>query len=249
MPGLISAMILVGENEPYLKYCIDSVKEIADEIVFLKIATGENVNRHFTDEERKDIKVLWQEGDETDFAEWRNRCIKESSGDWILMIDADEIFAKHDGSNLTRSELESLIINAENINSHSISFFTRHFIYNYFTTDGRSNGFHFTHNRLFKKSKHLKFSGKVHEKLVGNYLNPMSIFNPMIWHFGHCKGMEDLRNKYSKYRETNDPNDPFREERMKYKTNDEFCSRHDLFRGFRPFQFYFGPLPKVMKLW
>jgi hypothetical protein len=71
--------------------------------------------------------------------------------------------------------------------------------------------------------------------------------NPTIWHFGHCKGMENMRQKYAKTREILD--NPFRAEHLKYKDNDEYCKFHGKITTKMPLIPYWGPMPSVMKLW
>jgi hypothetical protein len=56
-----------------------------------------------------------------------------------------------------------------------------------------------------------------------------------------------MRQKYARTRDIE--GNPFAEAHKQYKDNDEYCSRHALFTKTRPLIAYYGPLPKVMKLW
>ena len=257
----ISAMVLVGENEPYLKYCIESIKDLVDEIVFLLSPTVQgNFKSEYKDEK---FKFIWQTAEnkyETDFASWRNQALKECTGDYVLWLDADEILAKPNGENCSRELLEQILSNNKDI----YHFFTFHFLYDYRTIDGRNDGLHFSQTRLFRNDGNNRFEGKIHEyltrpeaeeeepnKYTRVWCRPTQNFgvvnNPCIWHFGGCKGMEDVRKKYAMQRDIK--GNPFAEEFKRYKDNDEYCSHHPLFIKVRPLISYQGPLPKVMKLW
>ena len=143
----ISAILLVGEYEPYLEYCIKSIENIVDEIIMVKKKEG---NTGVITKLKPVILEIPQKCKKVDFAKWRNQALNRCNGEYILRIDADEIIAHPDGGKLTRFDMEHLcnIIKKENV--PSISLFTYHFLYNYFTIDGRNNGWHFTKHVLFK---------------------------------------------------------------------------------------------------
>ena len=232
----ISGMVLCGKYEPYLKYCLESIKDICDEIyVFVKdIGVMEDI--------KTNCFVVEQEGDETDFSKWRNEIVDISKGDWILMLDADEILAFSNGAPVTRNDIENIIASKDDALFYG--FATRHFVWNYFTLDGRHSGVHWS-MRLFQKTER-RFKRKVHEFIDIKEGEQFRVMNPLIWHFGHCKGMEDLREKYAKTGKVSDNPYGIRNEEQ----NNGHCARHEWFRGVNvPLINYSGPLPKVMRLW
>ena len=247
----ISAMVLAGKYEPYLEYCIESIKDICDEIIIfhhpetdlnklpMLKSDGQKIIDYTIADERgqqaaEDVKV--------DFAEWRNSCLALSTGDWILWLDADEVLAYKNGGTVTRASIEALI--KAKPDGKFFSFTTLHFLWNYFTLDGRNNGEHWS-MRLFKKEG-AHFKREIHEYLEIPEGTQYNVTNPWIWHFGHTKGMEDLRQKYTKTMAI--PSNPYKSV-YGTKTPDEYCATHELFRGTRPIINYRGPLPRVMKLW
>jgi len=218
----ISAMVL-GEDKDYLKYCLESIKGIVDEIVM------------------SDLRI-------DDFAEMRNDCLKRITGDWVLVLDSDEILANPDGSNVSRRQLEKLIEQAEKEGITGYHIFTLHFLYNYRMIDGSNNGQHYSYGRLYKREHIERYKGKIHELPVFKYgqnLKPTSEF--FIWHFGHCKGMEYVREKYRRTMKI--PGNPFKPEFERFKDTDEYCKSHPFFMMTKPVIFYYGPLPEVLKLW
>lgn len=88
----VSLCMIVKNEEKYLAGCLNSVKPIVDEMIV--VDTG-------SDDATKDIaqafgaKVYdfkWSD----DFAEARNYSLSKASGDWILIMDADEIISPID---------------------------------------------------------------------------------------------------------------------------------------------------------
>jgi glycosyltransferase involved in cell wall biosynthesis len=257
----ISAMVLVGDNEPYLKYCIESIKDIVDEIVFILSESATKIGVP-APKGRAEYNIIVQEEGGINFADWRNQALKECTGDVCLMLDADEILAKHNGDNCSRELLEQIIAN----NKDAYHIFTFHFLYNYRWIDGRNEGLHHSQCRLFRNDGKVKFEGKVHEYLlreeeiqpehsglnkpVTMWVRPSNygyVNSPCIWHFGGCKGMEDLRVKYELRGKIE--GNPFAPEHERFKTNDEYCAAHPLFRMTRPIILWDGNLPKCLKLW
>ena len=261
----ISAMVLVGKNEPYLKYCIESLKSCVDEIVF--VATEKVAKELFKGEhkEKIDYIIITEEG-ENDYARWRNQAVEASTGDWILWLDADEVLAYSDGSPVKKEDLVKFIKSRSNRNKTiSYDLFTLHFMYDYRTIDGRLGGDHWSQDRLFKASEFWKtknIDGKdykvqfvlpMHERI--NWMPeqmdhvhvkvPLKENPPIIFHYGHCKGMEDLRRKYAQCMEIYP--DSFKKAGI--ENVNQYCASHEVFRKTRPLIVYDGPHPKVMMLW
>lgn len=218
----ISAMVL-GKDRDYDEYCLKSLEGIVDEVI-----------RSGT---KKD-----------DFAALRNECIKKSKGDWILVLDSDEVLALPDGSPVKREHLEELIRIADERGLHGYHIFTLHFMYNYRFIDGRHNGSHFSYGRFFRKRELLGYKGKIHELPVFKMGQNLASINEIwIWHFGHCKGVENMRRKYK--RTMHIAGNPFKPLFEKYKDIDDYCAHHEIFNMTLPLINYVGPLPKVMRLW
>jgi glycosyltransferase involved in cell wall biosynthesis len=236
----ITAMVLLGDNEPYLKYCLESIIDLVDEILVLTHGSSGWGGIDKLRIIRLPLTPM------ADFSEWRNRCLKEAKGDWILYIDADEVLAKPNGKPVHRMELESLIKYADDNNVNGFHIFTLHFLYNYRTIDGTDNGKHYSICRFFRKKDVTKYEGKIHELPKFRSMPIFANLNTMfIWHFGHCKGMENLREKYRRTFSISD--NPYTKN-LKISF-DKYCANHELFRVTRPMIQYDGSLPSVMKLW
>lgn len=88
----VSLCMIIKDEEKYLARCLASVKPIVDEMIV--VDTGSN-------DRSKDIAVIfgarvyaydWQ----NDFAAARNFSISKASGDWILILDGDEVISPLD---------------------------------------------------------------------------------------------------------------------------------------------------------
>ena len=83
-------------REKFLGKCLESIKAVADEIII--VDTGSNdgtvdIARKYTD------KVFFHPW-EDNFSKARNQALAYATGDWILIIDADEELVQEDIPNL-----------------------------------------------------------------------------------------------------------------------------------------------------
>src|SRR3989344_5639068 len=91
MPTLSLCMIVKNESANLAK-CLCSVKVLVDEIVIVDTGSTDKtkaIAQQFTD---KIYDFKWI----NDFAAARNESIKHATGDWILILDADEVMDKKD---------------------------------------------------------------------------------------------------------------------------------------------------------
>src|SRR6185312_404523 len=83
----LSVNIIVKNMEETIRACIDSVRPVADEIIIVDTGSTDQ-----TKEILKDLKINYYEFKwKENFSEVRNFALDHSKGDWILVIDADEI--------------------------------------------------------------------------------------------------------------------------------------------------------------
>jgi tetratricopeptide (TPR) repeat protein len=101
-------MIVKNEAEQLPK-CLDSIKNVVDEIVILD--TG-STDKTINIAQEWGAKV-YQESWENDFAKARNKALQYVTGDWILVLDADERFVAERKSDLKRAILQkdALVVN------------------------------------------------------------------------------------------------------------------------------------------
>ena len=179
MPALTLCMIVKNE-ERYLADCLDSVKDVADEIVVvdtgssdstIEIAQKYNANIYYFD---------WV----NDFSAARNFALGKSTGEWILYLDADE---RLDEKSIP--ELKKIISSSQKIGYYC----------NVLSIDretGRDHSLRYV--RLFCNYPGVRFTGKVHEQIEPSLLESgVALINSkiLINHIGYNVGKEEKQGK------------------------------------------------------
>jgi glycosyltransferase involved in cell wall biosynthesis len=99
----LSACLMVKNEEHCLRRCLDSVKDVVDEIVIVDTGSTDStveIAKEYTD------KIYFHEW-ENNFSKHRNQSISYATGDWILIIDADEELFVHPNSSV--EELKEIL--------------------------------------------------------------------------------------------------------------------------------------------
>jgi len=86
MTGLLSIAMIVKDEEVMLRACLDSVKEIADEIVIVDTGSVDRTMEIAKCCTEKVYSYFWQ----GDFSAARNFAIEQCRCEWVLFLDADE---------------------------------------------------------------------------------------------------------------------------------------------------------------
>jgi glycosyltransferase involved in cell wall biosynthesis len=96
MEPLISLCMIVKDEEQCLARCLDSVKNIVDEIIIVDTGSTDNTVKiaEFYTEHVYHFEWI------NDFAAARNESIKHATGKWILVLDADEYLEPEAGQTL-----------------------------------------------------------------------------------------------------------------------------------------------------
>lgn len=143
----ISLAMIVKNEEKHIRNCLESVKNIVDEIVIADtgsidntIKIAEEFNAHIYDFEWCD-----------DFAAARNFAAEKCTGDWILVLDADECVSLGD-----RKTLDDFI----KMNNKSIGRIEQHNKY----LEGNEVAYSSEYISRFYP-REIKFTGLVHEQL------------------------------------------------------------------------------------
>jgi glycosyltransferase involved in cell wall biosynthesis len=142
----ISVSMIVKNEESCLRDCLESVKE-ADEIIIVDTGSTDKtieIAKEYTTKIYSGEEYLWKD----DFAHSRNQSLELCKGDWILIIDADEVLEEKGISKLKQT--------IKKTNKECL----------YFKTI--SKNLINTHNsiRAFKRSPKIYWKGAIH-----NYLN------------------------------------------------------------------------------
>ena len=84
--------MIVKDEENNISHALNSIQTLVDEIIIVDTGSGDKtiqICKKYTD---KIYHYKWQD----DFAAARNESLKHAAGDWILVLDADEMIYKPD---------------------------------------------------------------------------------------------------------------------------------------------------------
>jgi len=207
--------MIVKNEEKYLEQCLNSVKDIVDEIIIVDTGSTDKtkeIAKKFSDmrvssrtRSQVTAKVFdfkWSD----DFSEARNESLKHATKEWILVLDADEIIDK--------SGLEKIKEAIEH--NGSISGFQleqRSYLENYFEgayenksslEQVRKYPFYISNflARLFKNKLGIQFKHRVHE-LIEDSMNEQKLefkkADIIIHHFGTLKERGLISSKVDMY--------------------------------------------------
>jgi glycosyltransferase involved in cell wall biosynthesis len=143
-------MIVLNE-EKFLKRSLTNVSPYVDEVV---IVDGGSTDKTLEIAKSLGVRIIqspWKE----DFAAQRNISLKHATKDWILVIDADEVYEKK-----LLEELRSLVNN--NIGVDAFAFPRKNYI------DGKlTDVYPDRQTRFFKRDKRIRYTRPLHEQIVG----------------------------------------------------------------------------------
>lgn len=150
---LVSACMIVKDEQDHLGACLASVRGLADEIVIGDTGSSDATKDIAGASGATVLDVAWDD----DFSKARNEVLARCRGRWIFWVDADERFEGDVGavrSQLARATSEGLLVPIENIEGNGIEGATHH-----------------SAVRIFRRGMH--WAGRVHEQVVGPYGSPV----------------------------------------------------------------------------
>lgn len=184
----LSVCMIVKNESDFLQECLESVKDIAYEIIIIDTGSEDNtidIAKKYTS---KVYSFEWTK----DFSKARNESLKYASGDWILYLDGDE--------KINNNSLD-LLRQAMNDPSKLAYLLP---IKNYYENKDIIESSSFYTYRLFRNFPNVKFIGQLHEQVFDSLLEiqkteklDFAESNILIEHFGYTKkGLEkDEKNK------------------------------------------------------
>lgn len=96
MGNTLSVCIITKNEEKNISRCLESIKNIADEIIVVDTGSTDKTVEIANKYESKVSFHKWN----NDFSDARNASIKKATKDWILFLDADEELPKEEGIKL-----------------------------------------------------------------------------------------------------------------------------------------------------
>ena len=176
----LTLSMIVKNEEKYLRDCLESVKNIVNEIVIVDTGSTDKTKDIAKNYNAKIIELEWQ----NDFSFARNIALKNSTCDWILYLDADERLNENSLNEIKKltetNEKLGINCNIKNIDEFQNSPKLMKYI------------------RLFKNDINIKFIGRAHEQIEPSlFENNYKTINSSIEiiHLGYNKPKEELKKK------------------------------------------------------
>ena len=177
---MLTISMIVKNEEKHLAECLNSVKDVADEIVIVDTGSDDNTLKIAGEYNAKICHYKWDK----DFSAARNYALEKSSGDWILYLDADERLSPHSVDELKKIARE---------NADKAFYCTIHN-----TDEIRNRPSVMKYVRLFPLSPRIKFTGKIHEQIEPALLKnhfPIRSSGIEIIHVGYSVTGIELKRK------------------------------------------------------
>lgn len=182
----LSLCMIVKDEEQTLHTCLASVKELADEIIIGDTGSTDKTKQIAQQFTKKVFDIRWND----DFAVARNETLKHATGDWILLLDADEMLAVKD--------IEKIKEAIHDWQVQGYQMLTRNY-----TEESSTMGWLPTLEldpqqkkpagwypslkvRLFQRLPHVKFAGEMHEMVDDSIraVGKIKMLNIPIHHYG-----------------------------------------------------------------
>lgn len=182
----LSLCMIVKNEETTLTRCLESVKDIVDEMIIVDTGSTDNT-----------VKIAEKYGAKTFFYKWdnsfsnaRNYSLSKASKDWILIMDADD--------ELVNEDKDKIIKLINNKNNKLNAYFGETLSYS-----GDSPDYNIYSNlniRLIKNGKGYKFVGAIHEQIIpGSEDEKKQVFlgiaDIRFYHYGYLNETVMLKNK------------------------------------------------------
>lgn len=178
----LSVCMITKNEEKFLDQCLKSIKNVADEIII--IDTGSN---------DKTVQIAQEHGAQIGFFEWcddfaaaRNISIAPASGDWILILDADEELC------LDSVDKIPYLLSQKDVSLYRVAIQNQ-------DTGPRSKTYV---PRLFRNIAGLQFIGRVHESILTTLeliSHDWGLVQPigdmLLIHHGYTDSIVQSRNK------------------------------------------------------
>ena len=225
----ISLCMIAKDEEKYLEQCLNSVKDLVDEMIVIDTGSKDKTKEIAKKFGAKIIGFKWVDN----FSQARNESLKHATKDWILVLDADEV--------LDEEGIEKIkeLVAKEGIDAYSLvqkNYTSDSSISGFIAEDGKSEykykGWYGSIIvRLFKNKKDYIFKGIVHELIEPSVYSKNGKIAPsgvFIHHYGNIDS-KILKKKKKSYLELakkkakdSSSADSYFELGVLYKENEDF---------------------------
>lgn len=182
MKPFISLCMIVKNEEKVIERCLSSVAHLVDEVVVIDTGSSDNTKNIVSRYTQNIFDFQWID----DFSAARNYAASKATGEWILVLDADEYV---DEENF-KEFIKELKNDADNYDAYYAK------ILNFSGSYGETLVQNY-HDRIYKNNGEIRYYRKIHEQfkhnngLDLNYKNS----NLLIFHSGYLKNTVSEKDK------------------------------------------------------
>lgn len=149
----ISACMIAKNEEKNIRACIESYKDIVDQIVVVDTGSTDGTKDIAQALGAEVYSIEWN----NDFAAAKNFALSKAVGDWIIFMDADEYFAASKSKNVlstikkidARKDIDGISCRMINIDQDTGDILVDN-----------------THMRIFRNNENLRYKFSIHERVV-----------------------------------------------------------------------------------
>ena len=180
----LSAIIMAKNEASIISQCLESIKDICDEIILVDTGSTDNTKEIASKYTNKiyDFKFKSDDLEDVDFGAARNESLKHVTSEWILMIDCDEVIPEEAKPMLRQLLALNNSKNVYNVNIKNL-------------IDNNDPVMH-CNFRLFPNKPDLKFVNPIHEALTidKTKYNLISAGDFYILHYGYLQAQKKRKN-------------------------------------------------------
>jgi len=176
--------MIVKNEEQVLERCLDSVKDIVDEIIIVDTGSTDNTVNIASKYTEHIYDFEWIDS----FSAARNFAQSKATGKWILVLDADE-YVEQDNLKETKDQLLKI---SDSIDGFSTT------IFNFAGYSGEHIVQHKS-IRIYRNDPNIKYVRTIHEQLIRNDKDFLSdSIDLIIYHSGYLDNIVKGKNKNSR---------------------------------------------------
>ncbi|SLM30721.1 hypothetical protein MTBBW1_2380045 [Desulfamplus magnetovallimortis] len=178
----LSACMIVKNEEAMLERCLNSIKHLVDEIIIVDTGSTDRTVKIAQSFNTRIFHHPWED----DFSRHRNQSISYATGDWILVIDADE---ELDATAITKNKLkETLKKKSKNENALFIPVLEKNIAGEVTNTIKRV--------RFFRNNADFIYRGTVHN--TPEYKGGAGELDLNLFHYGYALPEEKMQERYKR---------------------------------------------------
>ncbi len=173
--------MIVKNEEKFLPGCLESVKNIVDEMIIVDTGSTDKTAEIARSYGAKVFPFEWK----NDFSLARNESIKHATGEWILILDADERLNPGQEDKVKKylsMDFDGLYVKVISLGK-----------------DGKAKVNEYP--RIFRRKEGVKFEGKIHEQIGPSIIKSggkIAKTDITITHLGYAQSDEIMNKKYER---------------------------------------------------